>query len=246
MPKVFAVIPARFDSTRFPGKPLVDLKGKPMIQRVWEQACKAKAVDCVAIATDDKRIALVAEAFGADVVMTPRNCPSGSDRVARALKSMGAKASDLAVNVQGDEPMLPPKMIDQLVALLKKNPKTPMATLMHPLQGRAEWANPNIVKALVTPGGKALYFSRASLQPPRAKMPRDVILGRHIGLYAYRVSFLNKLLKLAPTPLEKELRLEQMRVLENGYELLVGQTRLQSEGIDTPADAARVRRRIRP
>lgn len=244
MPKVYGIIPARFDSSRFPGKPLVDLKGKPMIQRVWEQALKAKSLDGVAIATDDKRIAAVAEAFGAEVVMTPKNCPSGSDRVGLAAKKLGAKAADIVVNIQGDEPLLPPAMINQLVQLLKSKKKAVMATLGHELKSRKEWLDPNIVKIVCSDASEALYFSRAAIPYDRdskkTALPQGLL--RHIGIYAYRVGFLGQMLKKSPTKLEKTEKLEQLRVLEMGQRILVGRTKLQSLAVDTPADAQKIRK----
>ena len=247
MPTIYGIIPARFDSSRFPGKPLVDLKGKPMIQRVWEQAFKSKSLKRVAIATDDKRIAAVAEAFGAEVVMTPKNCPSGSDRVAKALQALKAKKGDIAVNIQGDEPLLPPAMIDQVVELLKKKRDAAMATLCQPLEKRADWLDPNVVKVVMDEGGRALYFSRAAIPHPRGLKtpPAGPSFGRHVGLYAYRVGFLRKFVAAAPSPLEKLEKLEQLRALEMGEAIWVGRTRRVSLAVDTPRDAAIIRRKIR-
>lgn len=244
MPKVYAFIPARFASTRFPGKPLIDLKGKPMIQRVWEQACKAKGLAAVYVATDDKRIAQAVRAFGGEAVMTPVSCPTGTDRLAAALKHVkGLGANDIVVNVQGDEPLLPPAMIEQVVAVLKKT-GAPMATLARPLT-QAEYLNPNNVKVCWDARGLALTFSRSPLPYHRdkpGKLPQGLRLGLHVGLYAYRVGFLKKLTQLKPSKLEQTEKLEQLRVLDLGERIAVGFTKAQSHAIDTPQDAARVRR----
>ena len=234
------LIPARFASARFPGKPLVDLKGKPMIQRVWEQACKAKGVDAVGVATDDRRIATVVKAFGGTAVMTPVSCVSGTDRIARAARKWRLKDSDLVINVQGDEPLLPPKMIEELVALMKKS-GAPMGTLCRAIRNSDEWASPNCVKAIYE-GDRALYFSRVQFK----KSPKNSKgMGLHVGIYAYRWGFLKKLAKLRQTPMEKLERLEQLRVLENGYSIAIAETSLQSQAVDTPTDAAKVRALIK-
>lgn len=242
--KVLAFIPARFASTRFPGKPLIDLKGKPMVQRVWEQACKAKGVDAVYVATDDARIATVVRAFGGEALMTPLSCPTGTDRLAAALKKLkGVKDSDIIVNVQGDEPLLPPSMVELVVKALKAS-GAPMATLARPLS-QDEYLNPNNVKVLWDAKGLALYFSRAPIAYHRDKpgrLPQGLRLGLHVGLYAYRAGFLKRLAKAKPTALEMAEKLEQLRVLDMGERIAVGFTKALSVAIDTPQDAARVRR----
>jgi 3-deoxy-manno-octulosonate cytidylyltransferase (CMP-KDO synthetase) len=244
---ILALIPARYASSRFPGKPLIDLKGKPMIQRVWEQTMKAKSVDAVAVATDDLRIKRVVESFGGLAIMTPIHCVSGTDRVAIAARKIKGRKPGIVVNVQGDEPMLPPAMIDQLVALVKKS-GAPMATLCRPLRDKAEYLNSNAVKVVADKAGRALYFSRSPIPMWRdggTKAPIGPQVGLHVGLYAYRYDFLQRLAKLKPTPLELTEKLEQLRVLENGYDIALGQTRLVSQSIDTPEDAERVRRLIK-
>ncbi len=246
MPKsepVLGIIPARYASSRFPGKPLVDLCGKPMIQRVWEQAMKARSLDLVAVATDDRRIAQVVASFGGLAVMTPTSCVSGTDRIAVAARKLGMKARGIVVNIQGDEPLLPPAMIDQLVGMLKSK-GTLMATLQRPL-GKGEYADPNCVKVVTDKLGNALYFSRSPI--PHRRDPADTLthVGLHVGLYAYQAGFLQKLAKLKPTPLERLEKLEQLRVLENGHAIAVGNSRGASVAVDTPADAAKVRRLIK-
>ena len=241
---VLAFLPARYASTRFPGKPLIDLKGKPMIQRVWEQARKAKGVDAVYVATDDRRIARVVRAFGGEAILTPASCPSGTDRLAAALKKLGRVREDaIIVNVQGDEPLLPPAMIEQVVRALKTS-GAPMATLARPLT-QAEYLDPNNVKVLWDAKGLALYFSRAPIAYNRdkpGKSPQGLRLGLHVGLYAYRAGFLRRLAKMRPTKLEQAEKLEQLRVLDSGERIAVGFTQARSQAIDTPADAAKVRR----
>ena len=244
MNRVLAFLPARYASTRFPGKPLIDLKGKPMIQRVWEQACKAKGVDSVYVATDDKRIANVVQAFGGTAIMTPVSCPTGMDRLAAALKKLGRVKDDtIIVNVQGDEPLLPPAMIEQVVKALKTT-GAPMATLARPLT-QAEYLNPNNVKVLWDAKGLALYFSRSPIAFNRdkpGKLPQGLRLGLHVGLYAYRAGFLTRLAQMKPTKLEQAEKLEQLRVLDAGEQIAVGFTKAYSQAIDTPSDAAKVRR----
>lgn len=241
---VLAFIPARYASTRFPGKPLIDLKGKPMIQRVWEQACKAKGVDAVYVATDDKRIFTATQAFGGEAIMTPVNCPTGTDRLAAALKALDRVGDNtIIVNVQGDEPLLPPAMIEQVVKAIRVT-GAPMATLARPLT-QAEYLNPNNVKVLWDARGLALYFSRAPIAYNRdkpGKLPQGLRLGLHVGLYAYRAGFLKRLAGTKPSRLERAEKLEQLRVLDSGERIAVALTRLHSLAVDTPADAAQVRR----
>jgi 3-deoxy-manno-octulosonate cytidylyltransferase (CMP-KDO synthetase) len=245
--KTLAFIPARFASSRFPGKPLIDLKGKPMVQRVWEQACKAKGLDAVYVATDDKRIATAVAAFGGQAVMTPVSCPTGTDRIAKALAKVGKVADDaIIVNVQGDEPLLPPAMIEQLLASMKRT-GAPMATLARPLT-QAEYLNPNNVKVLWDARGLALYFSRAPIAYHRdspGRLPQGLRLGLHVGLYAYRAGFLRQLAKSRPCALEQAEKLEQLRVLDQGHRIAVGFTQAVSHAIDTPEDAAKVRKLIK-
>jgi 3-deoxy-manno-octulosonate cytidylyltransferase (CMP-KDO synthetase) len=242
--RVLGIIPARFASSRFPGKPLIDLCGKPMIQRVYEQALKAASLDEVWVATDDTRIAQVVRAFGGQAVMTPKSCPTGTDRLAIAAKGKAGKG-DIVVNIQGDEPLLPPAMIDTLVALLLKDKAAAMATLAHPIKDKAEFANPNAVKVVLAANGRALYFSRASIPYPRAKSAGIAGAYKHIGLYAYRAEFLKRFTKLKPTPLERTESLEQLRALEHGFAIQVGLVAKTTQAVDTPQDAARVRGLLR-
>ncbi len=227
------VIPARFASSRFPGKILARETGKFLIQHVYEQASKARLVREVIIAADDDRTLAAAKSFGAAVVMTDPNLPSGTDRVAAAVRD---RQVDLVVNVQGDEPLMNPQAIDQLVELMS-DPKTPMATLATPFQSREEINNPNCVKVITNKDGLAIYFSRSVIPYPRDgfdSIPADFPHLLHMGIYAYRKDFLLKLTTLPPAPLEQIEKLEQLRVLWNGYNIKVGVTPFRTSGIDTP------------
>ncbi len=249
-PPVVVVIPARFASSRFPGKPLIDLAGRPMIQRVWERARAARGVDAVHVATDDVRIAQVVRAFGGSALMTPPGCASGTDRIEAALRRLpGLPADAVVVNVQGDEPLLPPAMVEAVVAALRTT-SAPMATLAGPLDPE-RYRDPNAVKVLWDRRGLALYFSRAPLPYHRDRpgdLPRArtagagaLRVGLHIGLYAYRRGFLARFARSRPCALELAERLEQLRALDLGERIAVAPTRLSSAAVDTPADAARVR-----
>ena len=231
------IIPARYGSTRFRGKPLADLWGKPIIQHVWERAGRARLVDRVIVATDDERIAHAARAFGAEVAMTRPDHPSGTDRVAEVARSL---TSEVIVNVQGDEPLIDPAHIDAAAEPLLADPTIPMGTLCCPIDEIADLANPNVVKVVLDRQGFALYFSRLPIpfvRDEHAKATRY----RHLGLYVYRRQFLLALAGLAPTPLEQAERLEQLRVLEHGHRLRVAIVDRASPGVDTPADLERLR-----
>jgi 3-deoxy-manno-octulosonate cytidylyltransferase (CMP-KDO synthetase) len=230
------VIPARFASTRFPGKPIAELWGKPLVQHVYERARQARLASRVIIATDDTRIATIARGFGAEVAMTRPDHPSGTDRVAEVAASIIA---DLWVNVQGDEPLLHPAMIDAAVAPLAADPSIPMGTLCSPIEEAGELASPNVVKVVFDQEGFALYFSRLPIPFVRDHGP-GVTRYRHIGLYAYRRDFLLQLGQLAPTPLERAEKLEQLRVLEHGQRIKVVVVPHTSPGVDTPADLERL------
>nr|WP_320050625.1 3-deoxy-manno-octulosonate cytidylyltransferase [uncultured Desulfuromonas sp.] len=242
--KITAIIPARYASSRFPGKPLVDILGKTMIQRVYEQTSKAELVDDVIVATDDQRIADAVDMFGGRVCMTSDQHETGTDRLAEVAAQLDC---DLVVNVQGDEPLIDPRMIDQAIAPLKDNPAIDMGTLMVPLTDSQEYLNPNVVKVVTNREGDALYFSRAPIPWYRdhsASAQSDfsaIRACKHVGLYVYRRAFLLAYPGLEATPLEQAEKLEQLRALENGYRIRVVETTLQSQGVDTPEDLARVR-----
>ena len=235
--KIVVCIPARYDSTRFPGKILVRETGKYLVQHTYEQACKARLPEEVLIAADDERIVAAAKTFGATCVLTRVDHQSGTDRIAEAVSGVDA---DIVINVQGDEPEIDPGHIDQLAELLADNPDMPMATLATPLRRAEQVADPNIVKAIVDQRGRAIYFSRCPIPYDREKAgigPAQQYL-RHIGIYAYRKDFLLTLTTLPQTPLEMLEKLEQLRAVENGYAIGVGIVTDMSEGIDTPEQYA--------
>ncbi len=227
------VIPARYASSRFPGKILANETGKFLIQHVYEQACKAKLASEVIIAADDERTLAAAKSFGARAVMTDPDLPSGTDRVAAVVKNMDIS---LVVNVQGDEPRMHPESIDQLIELMADG-LTPMATLATPMKSREEVENPNCVKVIVDKEGYAIYFSRSVIPFLRDGFPSqqsDLPHLLHLGIYAYRKDFLLTLTSLPTAPLENFEKLEQLRVLWNGYKIKVGITPYRTQGIDTP------------
>ncbi len=238
-----AIIPARFGSTRFPGKPLADKTGKPLIQHVVEQVRKAKSVGRIVVATDDQRIHDAVVAFDGEAVMTRADHPNGTSRLAEAVQllevsSLKSQASSLILNVQGDEPEIEPDVIDQLVQGLANDPDAPMATLASPFADDEDPLDPNIVKLVIDRQGHALYFSRSLIPHHRDNTSSITNHNSHIlkhpGLYAYRRDFLLKYVTLPPTPLEEAEKLEQLRALEHGYKIAVVQTTVRHHGIDTP------------
>jgi len=232
---VLAVLPARYASTRFPGKPLVPIAGKPMIQHVWERSGRAKRVDEVIVATDDERIRRACEAFGARVEMTRGDHATGTDRLAEVA---ARHDHDVLVNVQGDEPLIEGFVIDATVEALLSDERAAMSTLVHPAEDAA-LGDPNRVKVVVDSAGFALYFSRAPIPFRR----RDTGLAplQHVGLYAYHRHFLLDLVKLARSPAERTEELEQLRVLEYGHRIRVAEIEgWQSVPVDVPEDVARV------
>ena len=249
MTEVVIIIPARYGSTRFPGKPLAPLWGKPIIQHVWERASKSRLCRRVIIATDDERIAAAARGFGAEVVMTRADHPSGTDRVAEVAATLTA---DLIVNVQGDEPLVDPAAIDAAVEPLAADPTIPMGTLAAPCEDVADLANPNVVKVVMDRAGFALYFSRLPIPFVRTGTGTGYgsepvpVKYRHIGLYVYRREFLLGLAKLVPTPLEQAEKLEQLRVLEHGHRIRVVVVAEASPGVDTVEDLRRLATTLPP
>jgi len=241
---VTVIIPARYASTRFPGKPLADLCGKPMIQWVCERSSLCEVVDRVIVATDDQRIADAVSAFGGDVVMTRVDHATGTDRLAEVAAGLD---DELIVNVQGDEPLIDPAMIHAAVAPLLADSTILMGTLGAPLTSLEEFRNPNVVKVVTDRAGFALYFSRAPIPYPRDFVEdldqrwSELATAKHIGLYAYRRSFLLDYPNLSVTPLEEQESLEQLRALEHGYRIRVATTDLVGQGVDTPEDLERVR-----
>ena len=241
---VTVVIPARYASTRFPGKPLADLCGKPMIQWVYERSSLCEAVDRVIVATDDARIADAVEAFGGVVAMTRSDHATGTDRLAEVAAGL---SDDLIVNVQGDEPLIDPAMIQAALEPMLADNSIPMGTLKTPLASMDEYRNPNVVKVVTDRHGFALYFSRASIPYPRDfnddldQRWNELATAKHIGLYVYRRDFLLKYPSLQATPLETQECLEQLRALEHGYRIRVAKTDLVGQGVDTPEDLERVK-----
>jgi 3-deoxy-manno-octulosonate cytidylyltransferase (CMP-KDO synthetase) len=228
-----AVIPARYASTRFPGKPLADLAGKPMVVRVCERA-RASGAQPVCVATDDERIAAAVRAAGFEARMTRADHPSGTDRIAEAAAQLGLADAAIVVNVQGDEPLIAPQLIARVAGALAANAEAAVATACHPITDAAEIANPNVVKAVLNAKGEALYFSRAPIPYARQGEPRAL---RHVGIYAYRVGFLKRYASLAASPLEAAEQLEQLRVLWHGYRIAaVIEEGAMPPGVDTPAD----------
>ena len=223
-----AIIPARYDSTRFPGKPLVQIDGKPLIEHVYRRVEQARNVDHILVATDDERIRHAVERFGGSAVMTRNDHSSGTDRLAEAANDLDPDT--LVVNVQGDEPMIEPGVIDRAITAARLK-DADIVTLMTPLDP-SEADDPNRVKVVADRNGNALYFSRS-------KIPSKGTTFLHIGLYAYRVRFLKLFTKLDPTPLEQAERLEQLRALEHGFRIRVVEVESASWGIDTPQDLER-------
>ncbi len=232
--KVLCVIPARYESTRLPGKPLADIAGKPMIQHVYEQAVKAKRPGEVVVATDSELVEAAVLKFGGKAVLTSPDHPSGTDRIAEV--ALMYPDVDIIVNVQGDEPMIPPEIIDRLADAFEDG--IDMAT-MKVVMKEEDYNNPAAVKVVTDAKGYALYFSRSLIPYPRNK-PEWLKIYKHVGIYAYRRSFLLKYAALAPTPLERVEGLEQLRALENGYKIKVLESDFQGIGVDTPEDLAAV------
>ena len=238
------IIPARLASQRLPDKVLLDLHGKPMIQRVYEQALQAHRVQAVYIATDSPEIRAVCASFTDQIIMTRSDHPSGTDRLAEASASVDAPA---IINVQGDEPFIDPRLIDRLAEQLA-DPAVPMVTAAFRIRSVADFIDPALVKVVIGHQQRALYFSRSPVPFPRqlrlsehTELPDDFLAYGHLGIYGYRTNFLQRYARLPPTYLEQTERLEQLRVLENGYALRVIQAEQPSLGIDTPEDLEKAR-----
>jgi 3-deoxy-manno-octulosonate cytidylyltransferase (CMP-KDO synthetase) len=233
--RFIGVIPARFDSSRFPGKPLVEVAGKPLVQWAYERACLAKSLEEVWVATDDERIRRVVEAFGGRVMMTAKNHRSGTERAAEIAALIDA---EVFVNIQGDEPLIAPSTIEAVCGCFRKDGKLQVATARIRMDSPADACNPNIVKVVVDHAGRALYFSRSPVPYHRQEAASFY---KHIGIYGYRRSFLLRLKNLKPSPLESAESLEQLRFLENGITIEVTTVSEDSLGVDTPEDLERVR-----
>jgi 3-deoxy-manno-octulosonate cytidylyltransferase (CMP-KDO synthetase) len=245
--RTIAIIPARYQSTRFPGKPLAELAGKPLIEHVYRRTAACRVLDAVMVATDDNRIADAVRGFGGLVRMTGASHRSGTDRLAEVARTLD---HELIVNVQGDEPLIEPAMIEQALTPLLDDPSLVMSTLRRRFEREADVRDPNVVKVVVDRRGFALYFSRSVVpfvRDPVAGSPRDgdsdlrPFCYKHIGLYVYRRHFLLALAELPAAPLERAEALEQLRALEHGYRILAVETAYDSIGVDTPEDLERVR-----
>lgn len=240
MPDFAIVIPARFASSRFPGKPLALLRGRPVLRWVWERARDSAAAQ-VLIATDDERIAAVARGFGADVVMTDANHASGTDRIAEVAQLLRWPGEQLIVNLQGDEPSMPAPLIDLVASTSIQHPAADIATACCRFSSVAEWHNPNAVKVVGAADGRALYFSRAPIPAAVSGDTLPSLARRHIGIYAYRVAALRRLARLGPCDLEREERLEQLRALHAGMTIMLAETDKPPLGdVNTQADLARL------
>ncbi|MCK5341599.1 MAG: 3-deoxy-manno-octulosonate cytidylyltransferase [Desulfobulbaceae bacterium] len=245
-PKVVAIIPARYHSNRFEGKPLANILGKPMIQHVYERAKSASILSQVVVATDDERIAECVRGFDGDVVMTSPNHVSGTDRLAEAATLLDIPEQDVVVNIQGDQPLFPPEVIDQVAMPLLEDPALPMATLIYKIIRPEEIDDPNHVKTVFDRNGIALYFSRSSI--PFQRNPDEPVpptYYKHLGFYAYRKGFLLTFVGLPEGEWERFEKLEQLRALEYGYKIKVVLTEHDSIEVDTPRDAERVEEIIR-
>lgn len=241
---VYACIPARYGSTRFPAKVLAKDTGKFLIQHTYERACAASLPEKVIIATDDKKVVAAAESFGAECILTSIEHKSGTDRIAEAVRNINC---DVVVNLQADEPEIDPKNIDYVAQLLIDNPDCPMATLAAEFQSADQITDPNIVKVITDCSSRAIYFSRSPIPYNRESTGIGNIQQylRHLGIYAYRKDFLLKITALPQTTLEKIEKLEQLRAIENGFTILVGKVEHTSDGIDTPQQYAEFVKRER-
>jgi 3-deoxy-manno-octulosonate cytidylyltransferase (CMP-KDO synthetase) len=248
--KFSVIIPARYASSRFPGKPLADIRGKPMVVRVAERASASGAAE-VLIATDHAGIARAVEHHGYEAMMTRKGHASGTDRIAEAAAKRRYPAGHIVVNVQGDEPFIPPALIRQVASGLARHRDAAMATACHPITGARELASPNVVKVALDRDGYALYFSRAVIPWARdafargiSRVPRGLPVYRHLGIYAYRAAFLRAFTRLKPAAIERFEALEQLRALAHGYRIHCAVTRVAPHpGVDTPADLRRILRR---
>ncbi len=242
-PVIWAVIPSRYAATRLPGKPLVNLAGKTMIQRVWERVRQAKKIAKVVVATDDQRILSAVQSFGGEAIMTRPNHPTGTSRIAEVAVSSNA---GIFINVQGDEPLIAPEAVDALADCIASDDSIALATLAVPLKNPADIMDPNVCKVVLDFDGNALYFSRAPI--PWVRDSAGKVHARHwkhLGLYAYRRDALLEYDTLPPGELERLEQLEQLRWLENGYKIRVAETSHDSVSVDVPEDVARVEKLIR-
>lgn len=241
---IVAIIPSRYSSTRLEGKPLIDIAGKPMIRWVYESALRAQWIDRVIVATDNRQILETVANFGGEAELTSSHHLSGTDRIAEVAAHLPC---DLVVNLQGDEPLMQPHLIDKVVKVVMDNQEVYMASAQSPIKQVEDLMNPNVVKVVSDCDGYALYFSRSPIPycSPGGGNEHSSIGFRHIGLYVYKKEFLMKFVTLDPSPLEKLERLEQLRALENGYRIKLVYTEYDSLGVDTPKDVELVIKRLR-
>ena len=245
MGKIIGIIPARWGATRFPGKALHQIAGKPLVQHTWERCREARKLDGIIIATDDMRIAEAAFAFGAEVALTRDDHQSGTDRIAEVAAGLGSKVSHI-INIQGDEPTVSPALIDRLAAALRRDTTLEMVTAANVLTDPAEIANPNCVKVVLAKNGDALYFSRSVIPHSFGAAPdlSGTTYHRHQGIYGYERRFLARFVRWKPSDYERAERLEQLRALEHGVRIRVLVTEHASLGVDAPDDVARVEQHI--
>lgn len=239
--RAVGIIPARWDSTRFPGKPLHLIAGQPLLRHVWERCRRARGLDSVIIATDDMRIAEAAFDWGAEVSLTNPRHASGTDRIAEVAAKL--RGVSHIINIQGDEPLVEPALIDRLVRQMQRDPKIEMITAAHPFENPADAESPHQVKLVIDRQNRALYFSRAAIPYPRNPKSSPKYF-RHQGIYGYRRELLLRFVRWRPTPLEKAEALEQLRALENRVNIYVLLTKSGSPGMDTPEDAVAIERKL--
>ncbi len=242
--KIVAVIPARYQSKRFNGKPLALIAGKPMVQHVFQRTKACPEVDEIYVATDDRRIYECVQEFGGTAIMTYKNHQSGTDRIAEAVKTINLADRDIVVNIQGDQPIFQPSMLSDLIQTLIKNPTIPMSTLMYKMIDDQELHDRNKVKVVVDNDGYALYFSRLPIPFYRDETSKKIFHYKHLGLYAYRKEFLLAFTKLSYGLLEHAEKLEQLRALEHGFKIKVVETTFDSIEVDTPEDIKRVEQNL--
>jgi 3-deoxy-manno-octulosonate cytidylyltransferase (CMP-KDO synthetase) len=233
--KVTAIIPSRFESKRFPGKALADIQGTTMIQRVYEQVQKSSLIDTVYVATDSDAIRASIDAIDGNIIMTSEKCSSGTDRVAEAARTLKLTEDDVVVNIQGDQPFLQPECLNDLVQAFLKHPGLTMGTLAYGMKNDDEINDPNNVKVIFDKDNFAIYFSRAKI-PFNRDNTQNILYYKHIGIYAYSNSFLQKFTTLPDSSLEHAEKLEQLRVIEGGYKIQITVTDYDSHSIDDPAD----------
>ncbi|MGV8074417.1 MAG: 3-deoxy-manno-octulosonate cytidylyltransferase [Syntrophobacteraceae bacterium] len=244
--QIVGIIPARYESSRFPGKPLADILGKPMIRHVYERSSRASRLNRLLVATDDTRIIHAVKIFGGEALLTRNDHQSGTDRLAEAGRLLALSDEDIVVNIQGDEPLVEPAMIDDLIEALEKATNCPMATLAYASRDNADYMSPNVVKVVVDQNGRALYFSRSPLPFRRDISDEPVLFLKHLGFYAYRQAFLQHFTKLPPGRLEQIEKLEQLRAIEHGFSIQVALSSTATHGVDTPEDLERLCTMVHP